>query len=61
MAIKITVTVDEERQRQSGADEQAPDEIMALIGAMRADGRLSLQSRNYWLPVMDLTVRPSPA
>jgi hypothetical protein len=59
MAIKITVTLDEERQRQSGADEQAPDEILALIGAMKDDGRLSLQSRDYWLPVRDLTVRPS--
>jgi hypothetical protein len=61
MAIKITVTLDEERQRQSGADEQALDEIMALVAAMKNDGRLSLQSRSYWLPVRDLTVRPSRA
>jgi hypothetical protein len=57
MPIRITVTLDEERQRQSGADEQTPDEIMALIAAMQDDGRLSLQSRSYWLPVRDLKVR----
>jgi hypothetical protein len=59
MPIRITVTVDEERQRQSGVDEQAPEEILALIAAMRDDARISLQSRSYWLPVRDLRVRPS--
>jgi hypothetical protein len=57
MAIKITVTLDEVRQRQSGADEQSEAEIRGLLAAMKDDGRLSLQSRGYWLPVKDLTVR----
>jgi hypothetical protein len=57
MAIKITVTLDEERQRQSGADEQTEAEIRDLLASMKDDGRLSLQSRGYWLPVKDLTVR----
>jgi hypothetical protein len=59
MPIRITVTVDDERQRQSGADEQDPAQIMDLIAALRDDGRLSLQSRSYWLPVRDLKVRPA--
>ncbi|HEY1616508.1 MAG TPA: hypothetical protein VGG25_02765 [Streptosporangiaceae bacterium] len=56
MAVKITVTLDEERQRQSGAAEQAAEEIMALLTAMKDDGRLSIQSRNYWVPVRDMKV-----
>jgi hypothetical protein len=59
MAITITVTVDEERQRQSGADEQTRAQLMDLVAALRDDGRLSLQSRSYWLPVHDLKVRPA--
>jgi hypothetical protein len=35
MAFKITVTLDEERQRQNGAAEQAAEEIMALLAAMK--------------------------
>ena len=57
MAIKITVTLDEERQRQSGADEQTEEEIRGLLAAMKEDGRLSLQSRGYWLPVKDMIYR----
>jgi hypothetical protein len=57
MAIKITVTLDDERQRQSGADEQTEEEIRDLLAAMKEDGRLSLQSRSYWLPVKDMIYR----
>ncbi|HEU5421113.1 MAG TPA: hypothetical protein VFV41_25740 [Streptosporangiaceae bacterium] len=57
MAIRITVTLDEERQRQSGADEQTEEEIRGLLAAMKEDGRLSLQSRSYWLPVKDMIYR----
>jgi hypothetical protein len=57
MAIRITVTLDELRQRQSGADEQTEEEIRGLLAAMKEDGRLSLQSRGYWLPVKDMIFR----
>ncbi|HEY1641183.1 MAG TPA: hypothetical protein VGG35_10885 [Streptosporangiaceae bacterium] len=57
MAIRITVTLDELRQRQSGADEQTEEEIRDLLAAMKEDGRLSLQSRGYWLPVKDMIFR----
>jgi hypothetical protein len=56
MAIRITVEVDEDRLQQAGLGTSA-DEVMAEIAALR-EGRLSLQTRDHWLPVRDLRVRP---
>lgn len=56
-AIKITVTVDEARLREAGLSTE-PDDIMAEISALR-ERRLSLQTRDHWLPVRALTVRVS--
>jgi hypothetical protein len=57
MAIRITVEVDEERLRLAGLG-ASDDEVMSEVAALR-DGRLSLQTRDHWLPVRDLRVRPS--
>jgi len=56
MAIRISVFVDEERQRQSGCEEQDPAEILELLTASKDDGRPWLPSREYWLPFQDMTV-----
>jgi hypothetical protein len=56
MAIKITVEVDEGRLRESGMSTEAGD-VMAELDVLR-EGRLSLQTRDGWLPVRDLKVRP---
>jgi hypothetical protein len=57
MAIRITVEVDEDRLRQAGLA-VSDDDVMAEVDGLRA-GRLSLQTRDHWLPVRDLRVRPS--
>ena len=56
MAIRITVEVDEDRLQAAGLGTSA-DEIMAEVDGLR-EGRLSLQTRDHWLPVRDLRVRP---
>ncbi|HEY2284143.1 MAG TPA: hypothetical protein VGH88_00225 [Streptosporangiaceae bacterium] len=56
MAIRITVEVDEDRLREAGLGTTA-DEVMAEVAGLR-EGRLSLQTRDHWLPVRDLRVRP---
>jgi hypothetical protein len=56
VAIRITVEVDEDRLQAAGLGTSA-DEIMAELDGLR-DGRLSLQTRDHWLPVRDLRVRP---
>jgi hypothetical protein len=56
--ITVTVEVDEERLQQSGAAEQSEDEILAVLKTMKTDGRLRLESANFWLPVKHLRVRP---
>ena len=56
VAIRITVEVDEDRLRAAGLGTSA-DEIMAEVAGLR-DGRLSLQTRDHWLPVRELRVRP---
>jgi hypothetical protein len=56
MAIRITVEVDEDRLREAGVSTAAAD-IMAELETLRG-GRLSLQTRDSWLPVRDLRVRP---
>ena len=57
MVIRITVDVDDHRLREAGrpATEAA---ILATLNAIRDDPRLSLHSRNQWLPVRRLTYRP---
>jgi hypothetical protein len=55
-AIRITVEVDEERLREAGLGASV-DEVMAEVDGLR-EGRLSLQTRDHWLPVRDLRVRP---
>jgi hypothetical protein len=59
MAIRITVEVDEDRLRQAGLG-TSDDDVMAELDGLRA-GRLSLQTRDHWLPVRDLRVRPAPS
>jgi hypothetical protein len=54
MATKITVEVDEDRLRQAGLSTAAED-IMTELAGLR-EGRLSLQTRDHWLPVRNLTV-----
>jgi hypothetical protein len=56
MAIRVTVEVDEDRLREAGIS-AAPEDIMAELAAL-AEGRLSLQSRDHWLPVRNMKVRP---
>jgi hypothetical protein len=56
MAIRVTVEVDEERLREAGIS-AAPEDIVAELAAL-AEGRLSLQSRDHWLPVRNMKVRP---
>jgi hypothetical protein len=56
MGIRITVEVDEERLRAAGLGDSA-EEVMAEVAGLR-EGRLSLQTRDHWLPVRDLRVRP---
>jgi hypothetical protein len=55
--ITVTVQVDEERQRQSGAPEQSEEEIRGLLETMQAEGRLRLESLSYWVPVKGLRIR----
>jgi hypothetical protein len=57
--ITVTVEVDEVRLRQSGASEQSEAEILDLLETMKVDGRLRLESVNFWLPVKDLKIRPA--
>jgi hypothetical protein len=57
--ITVTVDVDEVRLRQSGASEQSEAEILDLLETMKIDGRLRLESVNFWLPVKDLRIRPA--
>jgi hypothetical protein len=56
MAIRITVEVDEDRLKAAGLG-TSDDEVMAEVAALR-EGRLSLQTRDHWLPVRELRVRP---
>lgn len=56
--ITVTVDVDEVRLRQSGATEQPQAEILDLLETMKVDGRLRLESVNFWLPVKNLKIRP---
>ena len=56
MAIRITVEVDEDRLQAAGLGTSA-EEIMAEVDGLR-EGRLSLQTRDHWLPVRDLRIRP---
>jgi hypothetical protein len=56
MAIRITVEVDEDRLREAGTS-VADEDVMAELEALRS-GRLSLQTRDAWLPVRNLRVRP---
>ena len=56
MAIRITVEVDEDRLQAAGLG-TSDDEIMAEVDGLR-EGRLSLQTRDHWLPVRDLRIRP---
>jgi hypothetical protein len=57
MPIRITLIVDEERLRESGAAEQTEGQIRSLLAMMRGTSGLSLQAPGYWLPVADLRVR----
>jgi hypothetical protein len=56
LAFRVTVEVDEDRLREAGIG-PAPEDIMAELTAP-AEGRLSLQSRDHWLPVRNMKVRP---
>jgi hypothetical protein len=56
MAIKVSVEVDEDRLREAGIS-AAPEDILAELAEL-AEGRLSLQSRDHWLPVRNMKVRP---
>ncbi len=55
MAIRLTVEVDEERLRGAGQD-AGEGAILAQLDTLK-DGRVSLQTRDAWLPVRLLTVR----
>lgn len=57
MGIRITVEVDDERLRAAGLGDSV-EEVMTEIAGLR-EGRLSLQTRDHWLPVRDLRVRPA--
>jgi hypothetical protein len=57
--ITMTVEVDEERLRQSGAGKQSEAEIRDLLETMKADGRLRLESINFWVPVKHLRIQPA--
>jgi hypothetical protein len=56
VAIKVTVVVDEDRLREAGLATSG-QEVMAVLEALRAGRRLTLQSAEHWLPVRDLRVR----
>jgi len=56
MVIRITVEVDEDRLREAGTS-IADEEVVAELEALRR-GRLSLQTRDAWLPIRNLKVRP---
>jgi len=55
MAIRLTVEVDEERLRGAGQD-AGEGAILAQLDTLK-DGRVSLQTRDAWLPVRLVTVR----
>jgi hypothetical protein len=57
--ITMTVEVDEERLWQSGAGKQSESEIRDLLETMKADGRLRLESINFWVPVKHLRIQPA--
>jgi hypothetical protein len=57
--ITVTVEVDEVRLRQSGTGEQSEAEIRDLLQTMKADGRLRLESINFWVPVKHLRIQPT--
>ena len=57
--ITVTVDVDEVRLVQSGAGEQSEAEILDLLETMKRDGRLRLESVNFWLAVKDLRIQPA--
>jgi len=56
--IVVTVAVDEARMERSGEGQAAEAEVLALLETMKVDGRLRLESTNFWLPVKDLSYRP---
>jgi hypothetical protein len=56
VAIKVTVLVDEDRLREAGLGTSGR-EVMAVLEALQAGRRLTLQSAEHWLPVRDLRVR----
>jgi hypothetical protein len=56
MAIRLAVEIDEDRLREAGGS-SADEDVMAELATLR-EGRLSLQTRDAWLPVRDLQVRP---
>jgi hypothetical protein len=55
VAIRLTVEVDEDRLRGAGKD-AGEDAIMAQLDALQ-DGRISLQTRDAWLPVRMVKIR----
>jgi hypothetical protein len=57
MPIRITVEVDESRLAEAGIAATEDDVLAELQAMAERDGRLSLQSRNRWLPVRNLKVR----
>jgi len=54
--IRIRVEVDEDRLREAGIG-TTDAEIMAALEALREGSRLSLQSRDHWIPVRNLKIR----
>jgi hypothetical protein len=59
MAVRISAAIDEERLAEAGLSTGIED-IMAELDGLRA-GRLSLQTRDRWLPLRDLKVQPALA
>ena len=57
--ITVTVEVDEVRLRESGTGERSEGEIRDLLETMKADGRLRLESINFWVPVRHLRIQPA--
>jgi hypothetical protein len=56
--ITVTVEIDERRLERSGGGNQSEADIQDLLETMKVDGRLRLESTNFWLPVRDLRYRP---
>jgi hypothetical protein len=55
--ITVTVEVDEVRLQHSGAGEQSEAQILDLLETMKGDGRLRLESVNFWVPVKRLKIQ----